>query len=102
MLPLWSMSDLDKTLLVLKISLIAFGWVSMIIGAIAVMCFFMLLGQHWLERLQERREKRQMSAYPPKDDPQMAAFKLKQTRRRIRNEQDEFFDIVQELQNDLR
>lgn len=98
----WAMSDVDKTLLVLKILLIAFGWASMIIAAIVVMCFFMLVAKDFLEVLEERREKRQKAEYSPETDHQVAAFKLKQARRRIQNERDEFFRNVQELHNDLR
>lgn len=95
----WAMSDVDKTLLVLKILLVAFAWAEIMIAAIVVMVFCLLLGQDYLEKREERRKEK---PYSPQDDPQVAAFQLKQTRRRIRNEQDEFFDIVQELQDGLR
>lgn len=94
----WAMSDSDKTLLVLKILLISFGWASLIIAATAVMSFCLFLGKDYLEKREERRK----NVFSPKTDPQVTAFQLKQTRRRIRQEQDEFFNIVQELQDDLR
>lgn len=95
----WAMSDPDKTLLVLKILLIGFGWALVIVGALVIMAFIMLLAQDFMIRLEERQEE---SGYSPQTDPQVTAFKIKQTRRRIRSEQDEFFRNVQELQNDLR
>lgn len=84
----WAMSDVDKTLLVLKILVVAFGWASVIIAAIAVMALCLLVGKDYLEK---------------REEPQVVTFQLKQTRRDIRADQDdEFFDTVQELQNELR
>lgn len=101
MLPFWAMSDKDKTLLVLKFLLLAYGWAMLIVGAIAVMCFFMQVAQDVVNRLNDRRENRR-DEFSPTTDPQVTAFKLQQTRRHIRSEQDEFFRNVQELHNDLR
>lgn len=106
MVPFWAMSDTDKTLLVLKILFVGFGWGLLIVGAIAVMCLFMLLVQDRLNILEERREKRrkesQTEPFSPTTDPQVTAFKVRQTRRRLRAEHDEFFRNVQELHDDLR
>lgn len=102
----WAMSDMDKTLLVLKFLFLAYGWAMLIVGAISVMCFFMLVAQDVMNRMDDRREERRQEdrteTFSPTTDPQVTAFKIKQTRRRIRSEQDEFFRNVQELHDDLR
>lgn len=75
----WAMSDTDKTLLVLKILLIGFGWAMLILGAIA-MIYIVVSWIH--EIVQDWKDSR---------------------RQRCSCEgTDEFFRNVEEIQNDLR
>lgn len=99
----WEMSDSDKLKLVGEIFLIAFGWASLIIAAIAVMVLTVEWVRHYLpDWEQERLKKRQMRVYCPDPDPQMGIFQLQQARRERQIEREEFFRNVQEIQNDLR
>lgn len=96
----WSMSDLDKLILTLKILLVGFAWAAIIIAWVLIL----LLICDWFA---ERRGKKPDSTpkpgrLPHSDDPQIGIFQLKQVRRERQHERDEFFKNVQEIHNDLR
>lgn len=102
----WAMDDADKVWLIIQ-----YGTVSLFVlsvGLAVAMMLYLAIGVI-KDHIQQKMRRRQMDvympnqpAYSPQDDPQVALFQLKQIRRKRRDERDEFFDIVQELQNDLR
>lgn len=100
------MDDADKVWLIIQ-----YGAVALFLLAVgfSIIVLAYLVGGVTLDYVKAKLRKRQMDvympnhvAYSPQDDPQVAVFQLKQVRRQRRAERDEFFDIVQELQDGLR
>lgn len=90
------MSDPDKLILVLKILVVGFGWASIIIAWILLL-FLVIDGF-----ADYMRKKREQDTFTPPVDRQVGIFQKKQIRRQQQEELDEFFNNVQEIQNELR
>lgn len=96
----WALSNLEKLILLLKIMLVGASWVAIIIVWVVILFVFCdALHERWLKK-QETTPK--PGTLPPSPDPQIGIFQLRQVRRERQRERDEFFNNVQEIQNELR